>query len=168
MAQIISIVVAMNFDKIIGVDNNLPWHIPEDLAHFKKITLGKPVIMGRKTFESIGKALPNRANVVITSNVNYTAPNIITTTSLSSALDKFKQEPEVCIIGGGQIFADAINLVNSLHITMVNYYIDTKLNDNSRLVYFPTIDFDGWDKINEVRVRTASGIYCDFIDYKRK
>src|SRR5690242_6914236 len=107
----ISLVVAMSENRVIGVDNHLPWHIPEDLKRFKKITSGHPIIMGRKTFESIGKPLPNRTNIIISRNKDYRAEGTITCHSLADAIHWASQAPgneEIFIIGGGEIFQQAL------------------------------------------------------------
>ncbi|HCF79510.1 MAG TPA: diacylglycerol kinase, partial [Glaciecola sp.] len=98
-------IVAMAHNRIIGADNDMPWHLPADLQHFKRTTMGKPVVMGRKTYESIGKALPGRHNIVITTNSEYTLDDASVVYSVEEALALCAQEEEVMIIGGGSIYA---------------------------------------------------------------
>jgi dihydrofolate reductase len=161
--QIVSLVVAMNNKRIIGVDNTLPWHIPEDLNHFRQLTLGKPVIMGSKTYASIGKPLPKRTNVVITRNSNFADAGIVYCSSLEDALNQFRFVPEVCIIGGGQIFALSLNYVNVLHFTIVDVEVST-----TNAVFFPPIDLTAWQIVNESDITSKSGIKCKFISYAKQ
>ncbi len=160
--QQISLIVAMNKDNVIGVDNKLPWYIPEDLKYFKQNTLGKPVIMGRKTFESIGKALPERKNIVITRNADFHAQDITTVSSLNEAIGLTSAEPEVCIIGGGEIFKQALPLANKLYITVVKYRI------KNPTTFFPNVDYDEWQLIKSTKLMTAAGIICCFSEYIKK
>ena len=96
----LSIVVAMDDNRLIGKDNKLPWHLPADLAYFKKITIGKSILMGRKTYDSIGRPLPNRRNIVITRNTNIVIPGCEVVSNIEQALSITKDEPEVMVIGG--------------------------------------------------------------------
>ncbi len=117
----ISIIVAIDDERGIGRENTLPWHIPEDLKHFKEITSGHPVIMGRKTYESIGRLLPKRVNIIITRDESYVLEGAEIVHSLSDAIalaSKHDQE-EIFIIGGGQIFTEAVDIVDRLYLTLV-------------------------------------------------
>ncbi len=120
----ITLIAAMSENRVIGKDNALPWHIPEDLKRFKEITSGHPVIMGRKTYESIGRLLPNRTNIIITRDPNYDIKEAVITHSLDDALEKAKQSPggdfEIFVIGGGQVFEQAISLADKLYLTIVH------------------------------------------------
>lgn len=158
MVQIISLVVAMNQERVIGTNNTLPWHIPEDLAYFKQVTLGKPIVMGRKTFESIGKALPQRKNIVI-SRQNLSYPDVEVFNSLSDAINSLRDEPEICIIGGGELFSQALELANSLHITMVDYPVADPC------AWFPQIDLDKWELVSQHSIISKNGITCKFNHY---
>lgn len=118
----ISIIAAIGLNRELGKDNKLLWHIPEDFKRFKKITAGHPVIMGRKTFESIGHPLPNRLNMVVTRKKNYQAPpKVVVFNSLEKALKTAKKQKtaEVFIIGGASIYAQAIKFANKLYLTLV-------------------------------------------------
>lgn len=129
----ISIIVALaKKNRVIGKNNKLPWHIPEDLKHFKDVTEGHPVIMGRKTYESIGRPLPNRTNIAISRNKNYNAPGCLVASSLADSikLAKEKDPNEIFIIGGGQIFKEAIAITDKLYLTLVEGDFDGD-------VYFP-------------------------------
>ena len=135
----ISISCAMGENRVIGINNQLPWHLPNDLKHFKKITLHKPIIMGRKTFESIGKPLPDRENIIVTRDKNYTAPNCIVVHSLEEALDQI-EAPEVIIIGGAKMYEQALRIATTLYITIIHqaFQGDT---------FFPEINQDDWKEI---------------------
>ncbi|MER2128959.1 dihydrofolate reductase [Solibacillus sp.] len=131
----ISLIVAHDKNYVIGYENGMPWHLPGDLKYFKDMTMGKPIIMGRKTFESIGRPLPGRRNIVITRNDKYHAQGIETVSSLDAALALVKEVPEIMVIGGAQIFEQAMPLADKLYITLINHEFkgDT---------YFPR--YDGW------------------------
>ena len=133
----ISIIVAKSHNNVIGSEGNLPWHIPEDLKKFKSITMGKPMIMGRSTFESIGKALPGRKNIVMTRDKGYQAYGISVAHSLEEALILCEQAREIMIIGGGDIYKIFIGMVNRLYLTNVEKHIDGD-------VFFPEIDLSKW------------------------
>jgi dihydrofolate reductase len=122
--MIISLIVAMAHNRVIGKDNGMPWHLPADLKHFKQITTGKPVIMGRKTFESIGKALPNRRNIVVSRNAEYQAAGCEVVTSLEAALALVKDAPEICIIGGAQLFEQALPMADRLYMTFIDLQVE--------------------------------------------
>lgn len=112
-------IAAMANNRVIGADNKMPWHLPADLQHFKKITTGKPIIMGRKTFESIGRPLPGRRNIVITRNTNYTVSGAEVVTTPEAALTLVKDEKEVMIIGGGNIYQQFLNYADRLYLTFI-------------------------------------------------
>jgi dihydrofolate reductase len=125
MKKIISLVVAAADNNVIGRDNAMPWHIPEDFKHFKTVTMGKPCIMGRKTFESIlaqlGKPLPGRVNIIV-SRKNYQHEGALTCRDLVEALQQATKTniDEICIIGGAQIYAQAIDLADKIYLTRVH------------------------------------------------
>lgn len=114
------LIVAHARNGVIGKDNQLPWHLPEDLKHFKRTTLGKPVIMGRKTWESLPKALPGRLNVVITRQTDYMAEGATVVSSIDQALEAVKDFPVAFIMGGAQLYAQTIDRVKVAHITVIN------------------------------------------------
>lgn len=140
----VTIVVAMGLDNEIGADNKLLWHLPTDLKHFKEITTDHPIIMGRKTYESIGKALPNRTNIVVSRKKDWFEEGILIVGSLKEAL-KFakKMDEEVFVIGGGTIYEQTIELADKLEVTQVN----AKLKAD---VYFPKINQKIWQKTEEI------------------
>ncbi|MGY6773207.1 type 3 dihydrofolate reductase [Gallibacterium sp. ZY190522] len=144
--MMLSLIVAMTKNRVIGRDNQMPWHLPADLAWFKKNTLGKPVIMGRKTFQSIGRALPNRKNIVL-SRQGFQADGIEVVSDLSQALALIKGENEVMIIGGGHLFAETLPIADRLYLTE----IDAELQGDT---FFPEIDPMVW-KTNFIETRAV-------------
>jgi dihydrofolate reductase len=138
--MIISLIVAISNNYCIGKDNQLLWHLPKDLKFFKQHTTGKPVVMGRKTFDSIGKPLPNRRNIVISTNRNLVIEGAEVVSSLQEAIALCKGEEEVCIIGGGKIYNEAVGIVNKMYITMV----DTDIEGDT---YFPKINLSKWYEV---------------------
>lgn len=133
----ISIVVAMARNRAIGLDNQLLWHIAEDMKFFKSLTSGGTVVMGRKTYDSIGRPLPNRRNIVITRNADFRAEGVEVVSSIEAATKLAELDEKVFIIGGGEIYRQAIDLVDTLYVTLVDrdYEADT---------FFPTIDEKKW------------------------
>ncbi|WP_286263250.1 type 3 dihydrofolate reductase [Thalassotalea atypica] len=116
---VLSMIVAHANNRIIGKDNDMPWHLPADLVYFKKTTLGKPVIMGRKTYESIGRPLPGRQNIVISRDVEYRADGIEVVNSVEEALKVAGGAEEVMVIGGGAIYEHCLPTANRLYITHI-------------------------------------------------
>ncbi|BDX05410.1 type 3 dihydrofolate reductase [Planctobacterium marinum] len=126
----ISMIAAMAKNRIIGSDNQMPWHLPADLKHFKAVTLGKPVIMGRKTFESIGRPLPGRLNIVI-SRSGFNAEGVTVVSTPDAALEAAGDVPEVMIIGGGVIYDLFLSKATRLYLTFIDLEVagDTKFPD---------------------------------------
>lgn len=132
----ISMIAAMADNRVIGKDNQMPWHLPADLKFFKKMTLGKPVIMGRKTFESIGRALPKRHNIVITRDQAFTGEGITIVHDTATALAAAGEVEEVIIIGGGNIYHQFMPQATDLYLT----FIDLKTNGDA---FFPDYQSTG-------------------------
>ena len=124
-------IAAMANDKVIGKDNQMPWHLPADFAWFKRCTMGKPVIMGRKTYESIGRPLPSRHNIVISRDASLVIDGVSTVSSIEQALELVKDNEEVMIIGGGSIYQACLELASRLYITEIKADIagDTRFPD---------------------------------------
>lgn len=141
MEKKISIIVAMSENFIIGNENKLPWHLPADLKYFKSVTLNKPVLMGRKTYESIGKPLPQRRNFILTKEVNYSAIDCEVVHSLEAAFNLLKEEKEIMVIGGGKVYEAAFPYVNRLYITLVH-------GDFSGDTFFPHFDKKDWQEVS--------------------
>jgi len=158
---IISIIVATAENRVIGKDNDMPWgKLPIDLKYFKKITNGHPIIMGRKTFESIGKPLPGRMNIIISRNKDLIIDGCLTATSIQDAIKLAKSE-EVFIIGGGEIYKQAIDLIDKFYLTLIDYKFegDTLFPDYSHL-NMKTINTEVYTK-NEENKYTVK-----FIEYE--
>ncbi|MBL0565153.1 type 3 dihydrofolate reductase [Aeromonas veronii] len=138
----ISMIAAMAHDRVIGKDNQMPWHLPADLAHFKRVTLGKPVLMGRKTFESIGRPLPGRRNLVISRNPGYQAEGIEVVGSVEAALALLagSSVEELMVIGGGHLYAEMLPSADCLYLTQ----IDLAVEGDTR---FPAFDDGQWQRI---------------------
>ena len=141
MAKPVALIVAIAANGVIGRDNALPWHIPEDLKWFKRNTLGKPVIMGRKTWESIGRPLPGRPNIVLTRQPGWTAPGIHGAGSLAEGLalaERLAPEAdETMVIGGAALFAEALPLCHRLYLTEIK-------RDYEGDIVFPAFDHSQW------------------------
>jgi len=142
---IISLIVAMDEKRGIGIEGKLPWHLPADLRHFKSLTMGHHIIMGRKTYESIGRPLPGRIMVVITRNPAYQAEGCLIAHSLESAIQKTREseEDEAFIIGGEEIFNEAINLADRIYLTLVHTVAEAD-------VFFPILEPGHWMEIESV------------------
>ena len=137
--MIISLIAAMDEKRGIGIDGQLPWHLPADLKRFKSITMGHHMIMGRKTYESIGRPLPGRTTIIITRNPRYQPEGCLVAHSLETALEfaRLDNEEEVFIIGGGEIFDQAIRIADRIYLTRVH----TSLSAD---VYFPEFSTEEW------------------------
>ncbi|MGR5211508.1 type 3 dihydrofolate reductase [Vibrio rotiferianus] len=122
--MIISMIAAMADNRIIGKDNQMPWHLPADFAWFKRCTMGKPVVMGRKTYESIGRPLPGRLNIVISRDASLSIEGVTTVTSIEQALDVAGDIEEVMIIGGGAIYSACLPMANKLYVTHIEAEVD--------------------------------------------
>ena len=131
-------------NRVIGKDNDMPWHMPADLAHFKKVTLGKPVVMGRKTFESIGRPLPGRKNIVITRNADWQHDGVEVVSSPDEALAKVSDVEEVMIIGGGNIYQQFLPQADNLYLTFIDLDVegDTKFPDWQQAGTWQQVDFE--------------------------
>ena len=120
----ISIIAAMARQRVIGLHNRLPWRLPADLSHFRSTTLGHTVIMGRKNYESIGRPLPGRLNVVLSSNPGYLAPGCRVVPSFNGALDAAGDDPEIFIIGGAQVYSQALPQTTRMYLTLIDAIIE--------------------------------------------
>ncbi|HOC35935.1 MAG TPA: dihydrofolate reductase [Tenuifilaceae bacterium] len=159
--MVISIVVATSENRVIGKNNQLLWHISEDLKRFKKLTTGHTVIMGRKTFESIGQPLPNRHNIVISRSEGLKFEGCTAAKSLADALEIASTDEEVFIIGGGEVYRQALPLAERIYLTLVhaNYEGDT---------FFPALNPNEWKVVREEKVSPTEGPGISFLDYVRQ
>jgi dihydrofolate reductase len=135
-------IAAIGINNELGKDNNLLWHLPNDFKRFKSLTTGHHIIMGRKTFESFPKLLPNRTHVIITRQKNYVAENCIVVDSLKKAIEACPKNEDVYVIGGGEIYKQSINEVDKLEITRVNHSFEAD-------AFFPEIDDSKWKLVSE-------------------
>lgn len=142
----LALIAAYSQNRVVGFDNKLPWHLPEDLQYFKRCTSGKAIIMGRKTFESIGRPLPNRTNIVITRNAQFQAEGVKVVSNLEDAIEMAKAVndvngvDEVMVIGGATIYELALPLADRLYLTHVHAHIEGD-------AYFPEVDFSKWHEM---------------------
>ncbi|MFH1656549.1 MAG: dihydrofolate reductase [Candidatus Nealsonbacteria bacterium] len=141
--MIISIISAVADNMIIGNNNSLPWDMPADLKYFKEITLNKSVIMGARTFESIGKALPNRKNIILSDNPNYKVKGCVVVDSIKNALKEVGENEEVFIAGGASIYKQFLPITNKLYLTFIHHNFEGD-------VYFPEIDKNNWKEIKRI------------------
>jgi dihydrofolate reductase len=139
-----SLVVAVARNGVIGRDNALPWHLPADLAHFKRVTLGHPIVMGRRTYESIGKPLPGRKNIVVTHNRAFDAPGCTVVTSLDEAWREAGNADEVCVIGGTTLFEETLPIADVIHLTEVEAEVEGD-------TWFPRFDRSEWRETEVAR-----------------
>jgi len=161
----IALFVAHANDRVIGYQNDMPWHVPGDLAYFKRRTMGKPIIMGRKTYESIGRPLPGRLNIVITRNPSYDSKGVRVVTSLEEALRVAKEETdaaEYVVIGGEQIFKQAMPIADRMYITKID---ETYPGDT----FFPDYNLAEWEMIEASETAlNDEGVPYTFYVYERK
>ena len=138
---LLSLITATDSNRLIGKNNALPWHLPADLAFFKQTTMGKPIIMGRKTFTSIGKALPGRKNIVVTRNSNFEAPNCELSVSIDHAIALVEESVEVMLIGGASLYEQAIERADIIYLTLIHHEFEGD-------TWFPEIDKNNWNLVS--------------------
>jgi dihydrofolate reductase len=142
----LSIIVAASENNVIGINNHLPWHLPVDMKYFKDTTMGKPIVMGRKSFEELGRVLPGRPNIMITRQPDFKAEGLYIVPSLEAGIEKAKTfgTEEIFITGGGEIFKMALPIIDRLYLTRVHAEVtgDT---------YFPEFDPRGWKLVKNER-----------------
>lgn len=156
----IYLVAALARNSVIGASGKLPWHLPEDLKHFKKLTLGHPVIMGRRTWDSLGKPLPGRENIVISRKTGFEAPGASVAASVEAAIALCAGEPAAFVIGGAEIYAAALPLADGLVLTEIDrdYEGDTR---------FPDWDRKCWRATQKETHTSAEGVRFDFVLYEK-
>lgn len=140
---VISLIWAMSENRVIGLNNRLPWHLPADLQHFKKLTLGKPILMGRMTWESLPGLLPDRKHIVLTHDTDYAADGCIVAHSFDQALALVKDEEELMIVGGAALYELALPLADRLYLTLVHAIIEGD-------TCFPQFNFEEWQEVERV------------------
>ena len=138
----ISLIVAMATNRVIGLDNKMPWHLSADLKKFKAITMGAPILMGRKTYESIGRPLPGRNNIIISRNLDYQQAGCLVFNDINTAIEtSSKDADEIFIIGGAELYKAILPLANNLYLTLIN-------QDFNGDTFFPEIDFNAWTEVS--------------------
>jgi dihydrofolate reductase len=161
----LSLVAALDRDFAIGKDNTLPWHLPADLKRFKALTMGKPLLMGRRTAESLGRALPGRRNLVLTRSGRVPFDGMQAVASLDAALQVAGEDQagELCVIGGGEIFAMTLPIATRMHLTWVDTVVD------GADAFFPRFDPTGWKVVaREAHAADAKHAFAfEFVDYAR-
>ncbi|XKH59329.1 dihydrofolate reductase [Halomonas sediminis] len=164
----VAMIVAMSKNRVIGVEGKLPWYLPEDLKFFKRITQAKPLVMGRKTFTSIGRALPNRLNIVVTRDTSFAPAGVRVCHDLASALALADQQAtidaaeEIMVMGGGEIYAQALPFAQRLYVTEVDVEVEGD-------TYFPEIDPVTWQETQRVAGSPVEGQPdYDFVVYQRR
>ncbi len=161
----ISLVVAMDRNRAIGKGNDLPWRLPDDLKRFKALTLGKPILMGRKTADSLGRALPGRINLVLTRSgrVPFEGMQAVASVGEAQEIALASGAEELCVIGGAEIYALTLPLTDTLHLT----HVDTEVEDAD--AFFPSFDADDWQVVaREAHAADAKHAYAfEFVDYAR-
>ena len=158
----ISLIAALALNRVIGIENRLPWRLPEDLAHFKALTLGHPILMGRKTFESLGRPLPGRRNIVITRNPDYWSPGCEVAGSIAGAIALCADAGEVFFIGGAEMYAQALPLVERLYLTEIQ--IEAQGD-----AWFPDYDLSVFREVSREPHTGEKGdaLTFDFVVYER-
>ena len=162
MSQL-SIIVAVANNSVIGLNNTLPWHLPEDLKRFKKLTMDHHIIMGRKTYESLGRLLPGRTTVIVTRNHQYNVEGAIIVHSLEEALQicQKQKDKEVFLIGGAELYEIGLSYANRIYLTEVHA-------DFAGDAFFPKVDFASWSEISREQYGTENGLRFSYIVYERK
>ncbi|MGH8551474.1 MAG: dihydrofolate reductase [Methylococcales bacterium] len=151
----ISIIAAVSSNYVIGFRNHLPWHLPEDLRNFKRLTMGKPILMGRRTFESLGRVLPGRVNIVVTRNPNYRPPGCRVFSNIADALQTFADCPEMVVIGGASFYEQMLPFADTLYLTVIDhiFYGDA---------HFPWFDTTGWIELSRQTYKQETEPYLNF------
>ena len=161
----ISLIWAMDENRVIGYHNQLPWRLPEDLKFFKRVTMGHPIAMGRKTYDSIGKPLPGRENIVITRDENYDPEGCTVMHSIEEMLDYAagNNSEEIFVIGGAEIFKEVLPEADKLYLTMIHHRFEGD-------TFFPVFDIEKWElESREIGLKNEKNPYdYEFLIYKRK
>ncbi len=157
----LSLIVAYANLQVIGINNTLPWHLPEDLKRFRALTTGHHIIMGRKTYESLGRLLPGRTTVIVTRNKDFKVEGALMANSLEAALLLCKNDDEPFLIGGAELYKDGIKLATKLYITEVQLAVAGD-------AFFPKIDFANWQQLDKIEHVAANGLHFSDLIYTRK
>jgi len=161
MSDNLSIIVAVAKDGVIGLNNTLPWHLPEDLKRFRALTTGHHIIMGRKTYESLGRLLPGRTTVIVTRNQDYQLEGALVAHSLEAAIALCKNDNEAFLIGGAELYQAGVKLANKLYLTEMDL-------DIAGDAFFPEFDVSEWQEISREAHTSAQDLSYRYITYVRK
>jgi len=157
----LSTIVAIANKRVIGVNNTLPWHLPEDLKRFRALTMGHHIIMGRKTFESLGRLLPGRTTVIVTRNTEYKVEGALIANSLQEAIALCKGDDEAFLIGGAELYQDGLKLSNKLYITEITLEVEGD-------ACFPAYQPEEWVESSREAHTSAQGLNFSYVTYHRK
>lgn len=161
MSNNISVIVAVAKNGVIGQNNTLPWHLPEDLKRFRALTTGHHIIMGRKTYESLGRLLPGRTTVIVTRNQDYYVEGALIAHSLEAAIAMCKDDNEVFVIGGAELYQYTFTLANKLYITVIDLDVEGD-------AFFPQFSLDEWKEDSREPHTSAQGLPFSYVTYLRK
>ena len=157
----LSIIVAVARNRVIGLNNTLPWHLPEDLKRFRALTMGHHIIMGRKTYESLGRLLPGRTTVIVSRSKDYAVPGALVADSLETALALCGDDPEVFVIGGAQLYLAAMHGADRLYLTEIE-------QDFAGDTFFPQFDGATWREISRESHVSAAGFPYSYLTFERR
>jgi len=157
----VSLIVAVSTNGVIGVNNTLPWHLPEDLKRFRALTTGHHIVMGRKTYDSLGRLLPNRTTVIVTRNQDYKVEGAIIAHSLQSAIQLCASDDEAFIIGGAELYQEGLKVANKLYITEVDLQVEGD-------AFFSAINQEVWQETSREANTSAQGLAFSYVTYIRK
>jgi dihydrofolate reductase len=156
----VSLIVAVAHNRVIGVNNTLPWHLPEDLKRFRALTTGHHIIMGRKTYESLGRLLPERTTVIVTRNKAYNVEGALIAGSLEEAVSLCKDDNEAFVIGGAELYKDALKLADKLYLTEIDLQVEGD-------AFFPEFKGSEWKETSREAHTSAQGLPFSYITYNR-
>ena len=160
MTNNLSLIVAIAKNGVVGKDNALPWHLPEDLKRFRALTTGHHIIMGRKTYESLGRLLPGRTTVIVTRNANYKVEGALVAHSLQAAAALCVDDNEAFVIGGAELYKDALTLANKLYITQIDLEVEGD-------AFFPQFDQTEWQQTLREAHTSAQGLSFSYINLEK-
>lgn len=156
----LSLIAAIARNRVIGLNNALPWHLPEDLKRFRALTTGHHIIMGRKTYESLNRLLPERTTVIVTRNADYSVAGAIMASSLPQAIAVSAADEEIFLIGGAELYRDGLPLANTLYVTEIDAEFDGD-------AFFPEFDLGQWQETAREEHVSAQGLPFAYVTYQR-
>ncbi len=156
----LNVIAAMAKNRVIGIRNTLPWHLPEDLKHFKALTLGHHIIMGRKTYESIGRPLPGRTTVIVSRDADYRIEGCLTATCIDAAITACGEDPEIFFVGGAEMYAQVLPRADRLYLTEIQAEYEGD-------AWFPEFDHTAWKAVDRQVHVNAGGLGYHFVVYER-